>query len=277
MQMLRIVLWSLVSLLGACASSGAAPGRAAMPDAAMAQPSQESGDYVSLDDVTNGLVNNASRSGAFFNDGSGEDLRESAFDAGTWGKRVDRDDPAPPRKERMLIYSGELSVEVPRAEDAGKQFLAMVEQWGGYLQSQSGTAWTVRVPAAHFDEAFAAVRAAGRVLAENRRANDVTEEFVDLGIRVDNARKSRDRLLAILEKADQVEDILKIEKELRRLTEEIERMEGRLKFLKDQVAMSTLRAEFRSVQQAPPRKRQRRWSRFGWVNRVGANAVMEGF
>jgi hypothetical protein len=178
---------------------------------------------------------------------------------------------------RMLIHSGELLVEVPRAEEAGKEFLAKVEGWGGYLQSQTGTAWTVRVPAARFDAAYEAAQEAGRVIAKRRRANDVSEEFVDLGIRLDNARKSRSRLLEILDKAEKVEDILKIETELRRLTGEIERMEGRMKFLRDQVAMSTLRAEFRSVQQAPVAGRQRHWSRFGWINRVGAAAVMEAF
>ena len=177
----------------------------------------------------------------------------------------------------MLIYSGDLRVEVSRAEDAGEEFLAKVEAWGGYLQSQAGTALTVRVPATRFDEAFELARSAGRVLAENRRASDVTEEYVDLGIRADNARKSRARLLEILEKADKVEDILKIEAELRRLTEELERMEGRLKFLADQVAMSTLTADFRAAAQTAPPVRKRRWSRFGWVNQVGAQALMEAF
>jgi len=265
----------ILSLLGACATSGSA-----LPPPEMSEDGSwgNKGTVVPLDDVTNGLQGNPSY-GAFFNDGDGGDAMARTENVFAVGRESAGEGVAThaPRRDRMLIHTGELSVEVPRAEEAGKQFLAQVEAWGGYLQSQSGTTLTVRVPAERFEEAFAAVRAAGRVLSEKRRANDVTEEFVDLGIRVDNARKSRDRLLQILEKAEQVEDILKIERELRRLTEEIERMEGRLKYLRDQVAMSTLRASFRSVRQAPPPKRQRRWSRFGWINRVGANAVMGAF
>lgn len=250
----------------------------------------------SLDDVTNGLANNASRgaannpmAGAFFNDGGNGDFRGRTenylgeavdFDAegaGSGSSKPASEPAAKPSKARMLIYSGQVRVEVARAEDAAKAFLAKVEAWGGFLQQQAGTTVTVRIPAEHFDEAFAAVTAAGRVLSESRKARDVTEEFVDLGIRVDNARRSRDRLVEILKVAKEVEDILRVEKELRRLTEEIERMEGRLKFLRDQVAMSTLRAEFQSVAEPPKVRRQRKWSRFGWINKVGANAVMEGF
>ena len=64
----------------------------------------------------------------------------------------------------------------------------------------------MRVPAKHFDAAFAAVRDAGRVLSESRQANDVTEEFVDVGIRGDNARRSRERLPEVLKLAKKVED-----------------------------------------------------------------------
>ena len=109
----------------------------------------------------------------------------------------------------------------------------------------------------------------------SRQAEDVTEEFVYLGIRIDNARKSRDRLLAVLQKADKVEDILKVEAELRRLTEEIERMEGRTKFLADQVALSTLSATFQAMADAPVKKGARQPSRFPWINRIGAERVVE--
>ena len=128
---------------------------------------------------------------------------------------------AAPAAERMLVYRGAMRVEVARPEDAGRDFLAKVRAWGGYLQNQQGATLTVRLPATKFEEALAELRALGRVLDESRSADDVTEEFVDLGIRLDTARKARDRLLEILAKAEKVEDILKVEAELRRLTEEM--------------------------------------------------------
>lgn len=225
------------------------------------------GSFVDMDD--DGLpdqVRTASGgSGAAFVDSNGDGLPDELAGG----------EPQP--KRRLLIYSGSIAVEVARADEACKSFLAMAEGLGGFLQNQTGTTMILRVPAKSFDELFAAARESGRVLSETRSANDVTEEFVDLGIRVDNARRARERLLEVLKLAKEVEDILKVEKELRRVTEEIERMEGRLKFLRDQVAMSTLEVAFRSAQAAPQAKRSARRSRFYWVQRVGAAAVMEGF
>ncbi len=272
--------WLLTSLVFATASCGTAGyaatnARLAAPADGITASPQPQPDVRFA--ATEGVAVAGGLSGKFFSDNQDGDVRARTEQLFSYATAGDPGGDAPRRRDRMRVYSGELRVEVPRAEDAGREFLAKIESWGGYLQSQTGTALTVRVPAAHFDEAFEVARSAGRVLAENRRAADVTEEYVDLGIRADNARKSRTRLLAILEKAEKVEDILKIESELRRLTEELERMEGRLKFLADQVAMSTLTAEFRSLEQAPPPVRKRRWSRFGWINRVGANTLMEAF
>lgn len=186
---------------------------------------------------------------------------------------------APAAVARLLIQRGQVQVEVVRPEDSAREFLAKVKAAGGYLQQQAGAVLTVRLPAAEFDAMFTAVKAMGRVLAEQRQAEDVTEEFVDLGIRIDNARKARDRLLEILQKAEKVEDILKVEAEVRRLTDEIERMEGRKKLLADQVAMATLQATFvAKVEPAPPPppKRSRQLSPFDWINETGPETLLEG-
>jgi Domain of unknown function (DUF4349) len=180
--------------------------------------------------------------------------------------------------ERMLIHRGELGIEVARPAEAIKTFLARIKELGGHLAKQQSLTLIVRVPAQHFDAAFATASAMGRVLLESREANDVTEEFVDLGIRLDTARKARDRLLEVLQKAERIEDILKVEAELRRLTEEIERLEGRRKFLADQVAMATLSVTFQAPTAPPLQKRQvRHGSRFGWINLIGAEPLMEQF
>ncbi|HZN39063.1 MAG TPA: DUF4349 domain-containing protein [Planctomycetota bacterium] len=227
------------------------------------------GTSTTLDEVTNGLVASpkpAPTMNAFEAEGGETSLPvPSAL--------------SPPRElpERMLVHRGELRVEVARPEESMTSFRDQVVAWGGHLQSQTDHTLVVRVPVQHFEAAFAWVKQAGRVLFESRQAADVTEEFVDLGIRLDNARKARDRLLEVLQKADKVEDILKVEAELRRLTEEIERMEGRKKFLADQVALSTLSATFQALADAPVKKGARQPSRFPWINRIGAERVVEDF
>ena len=223
------------------------------------------------DDVTSGLVNNtaaASPAPSRNND------RFDDFGSTKGGPR----EPAAAAPERLLIQRGSMRLEVVRPEDSAREFLAEVKALGGYLQSQTGTSLTVRLPAVSFDEVFLLLRGKGRVLDEKREASDVTEEFVDLGIRIDTARKARERLLEVLQKAEKVEDILKVEAELRRLTEEIERMEGRKKFLADQVAMATLAVAFvAKVEAAPPqpKRRERVRSQFDWINRVGPESLLE--
>lgn len=264
--------WLLLCLpLVACAGASArAPARERMA------PGLTAG----RDDVANGLVGSPDPAGnppaggftsfgasAFSNDGKADDVRA----------RTENHLANPPAGERLLTYRGEIRVEVARPEEALARFLTQVKEWGGYLQNQVGTTVVVRIHSKQFEPAFVFLRGTGRVLAETRHADDVTEEFTDLGIRIENARKSLDRLREILQKADKVEDILKVEEQMRRLTEEIERMEGRRKLLADQVAMSTLQAEFQAVAAAPPVRRSRVPSRFAWINQIGAERVAEDF
>lgn len=253
------------------------------------------GELAGFDDVTNGLASHRSgtsdpaqnpRAGTFFDDGGDGDVMartENAFTANRTAAWTGSEPPTPPSAaepapaqpvQRLLIQKGDVKVEVARPDDVAREFQAKVQAWGGFLQQQSGTSLVLRLPAAKFEDAFTAAKALGRVLAESRSADDVTEEFVDLGIRLDNAKKSRDRLLEILQKAEKIEDILRVETELRRLTEEIERMEGRSKFLRDQVAMATLRVTLQATSQPPPPKRSRQRSRFDWINRVGAEQML---
>ncbi|MBK8095820.1 MAG: DUF4349 domain-containing protein [Planctomycetes bacterium] len=239
-----------------------------------------------FDDSTNGLVDHAEpaanpQAGAFFNDGDDKDIRgrsENLFrdtdDDGLPDQRVQD-----PQSQRLLIQTASMSLEVARPEAAIADFVARAQAAGGYLTAQQQTQVTVRVPAAKFETLLSDLRAAGRVLSESRQAQDVTKQYFDLGLRLDSAKRARERLLALLEKANNVKDMLEIEAQVRRLIEEIERMEGEQRFLADQVAMSTIAATFRSTVAAPPpsKPRRREPSRFDWLEHIGAERVMEGF
>jgi hypothetical protein len=99
----------------------------------------------------------------------------------------------------------------------------------------------VRVPADRFDALVGGLAPLGRVETVNVHAEDVGEEFVDVSARAANARRLEARLVALLERgAPRLSDVLQVERELARVREEIERMEGRLRFLRARAAMSTL-------------------------------------
>ena len=81
----------------------------------------------------------------------------------------------------------------------------------------------------------------GRLQFVNVGAQDVSEEFVDLTARVANGQRLEDRLVELLRtRTGKLQDVLTVERELARIREEIERMEGRLRFLKTSAQLSTL-------------------------------------
>jgi uncharacterized membrane protein YccC len=176
-----------------------------------------------------------------------------------------------------MVYTADYEVLAPNPEDAVTAFLRKVESLGGYLENRANERVTVRVPAARFSELVAAVPSFGVVVKESLQALDVTREHRDLNLRIETAEKARQRLAAILERADRVEDILRIEQELRRLTEEIERLKGELRYLSDRIAYSTFAVLFRSTApEARPLPRRAR-SRFAWINEIGVERVLADF
>jgi hypothetical protein len=67
-----------------------------------------------------------------------------------------------------------------------------------------------------------------------------------LNIRLQNAEQARDKMMALLDKAETVEDTLKIEKELERITETIELLKGKISYLQNKISFSTLTVQFNS-------------------------------
>ncbi len=187
------------------------------------------------------------------------------------------DNRLPAFKARKMIYSAALQVRVSSIPDAVKRFLDRVEQLEGYLARRNNSTLTCRVPVKNFQTLIEEVKHYGTVLQESMQAQDVTKKHMDLSIRLENAEKARQRLLKLIDKATKVEDILKIEEQLTRLTETIERIKGELKYLNEQVAFSMVKVGFQSVAPAvrPSKKRSR--SRFAWINQVGIEQVLRRF
>jgi len=96
----------------------------------------------------------------------------------------------------------------------------------------------------------------GDVLHRNVVAEDVSEEFHDLQIQLRNLQAMRERLVVLLGKANKVEEAIAVERELGRVAGEIDRIQGRLKFLADRAALSTITVRFEprapeSIQKGP--------------------------
>lgn len=187
---------------------------------------------------------------------------ERAADAGSIGTGTALDQSAPPAQTPapapvsdtlagpMLIRTGDASVEVDSLEPAVAALRALAAQAGGFVANTAFSGGRdqvreatlqLRIPAARFDEAHGALAVLGRVEWSNVMAQDVGEEYVDLTARAANARRLEDRLVELLaRRTGKLDDVLAVERELARVREEIERHEGRLRFLRTRVATSTL-------------------------------------
>lgn len=167
---------------------------------------------------------------------------------------------------RVIIYHGELTVvvaDIARSLDAVRH---AAEALGGYMQALDASSITVRVPASRFDEAVTAASRLGEVTSKGIRADDVTEEMRDLDIRLANARRVHERLTALLGQSQKMEDTLKIEAELMRLTELIELIEGRRRYLQTHAELATLKVALNSP---VPQDRRAGGLPFPWLAELG--------
>jgi hypothetical protein len=144
----------------------------------------------------------------------------------------------------LLIYTAQITMAVFEVNESLSKVEAIAKDLGGFLARRDDRAITIRVPVARFDEALRRIEEAGDMLHRNVAVEDVTEEYLDLEIRLRNARAVRDRLEKLLEKAATVEESVLLEKELGRVAGEIERLEGRMKYLRDRAAFSTITVTF---------------------------------
>ena len=152
---------------------------------------------------------------------------------------------------RKIVYTGKLTVvvgDVGRSVTAAK---ALAAKTGGYVQRMTNDAIVIRVPAAKFDQALAAIEAMGPVTRKNIQALDVTDRYVDLEIRLKNAKAMLAKLTELLAKAKATKDALAVEREMARVRERIERLTGQVKSLANRVAYATLSIRFTPMQRAP--------------------------
>lgn len=149
----------------------------------------------------------------------------------------------PNRDPSMIVYTARVTMAVYQVDQGLAAVEKIARDQGGFLALKRDREITVRVPRQRFDVTLAAIDKLGDVLHRDVEAQDVTDEFVDLEIRIKNAHAMQTRLKALLEKAP-VKEALEIEKELHRVTEDLERLEGRLKLLRDKIAYSTITVAF---------------------------------
>lgn len=156
---------------------------------------------------------------------------------------------AEPPNQQQLIKTGNVSIKTSDINRCKKSIDSLVHQFNGYYQRErfnNGTEedefrLSVRVQAAYFDRFLNALESGpDEMVNKEINTEDVSEEYVDLKMRLNNRKLYLKRYQEILSRAAQVKDLMTIEENIRNLQEEIESAEGRLRYLSNQVAYSTL-------------------------------------
>ncbi|MCE5326168.1 MAG: DUF4349 domain-containing protein [Planctomycetaceae bacterium] len=152
---------------------------------------------------------------------------------------------------RRIIYSAQFAIVAPDVAAALNKAKAMAAASGGYMQQMTSDTIVMRIPAERFDPFIAELAALGTVTRKNIEAADVTEQYADLELRLRSAKAMHDKLMSLLDKAAGVKDTLAVETEIGRVREEVERLEGLLNRLRNQVSYSTISVSFTAAALAP--------------------------
>lgn len=146
--------------------------------------------------------------------------------------------------ERKLIRTGTLNLEVSSLEDGADAVAAWVLKYNGYVsnsnQYSNSSYFVVRIPAEKFDDAMNSFAGLGKVQSRSVQAEDVTDSYYDLKTRLETKKLLREKYNQYLKKAENVTDLMEIERNLNDVISEIESMEGRLKLLTNQIDYSTI-------------------------------------
>ncbi len=151
--------------------------------------------------------------------------------------------------DQKIIRNGNMTIKVDDALKTKASLDAILAKHNAYTGNEqydntdynSSYHIQIRVPADKLDALVADLETLdGLVTFKSINATDVTEEFIDLETRLTNKRAYLEQYRQLLKSAKSVEDILKVREQIRVLEEEIESAEGRLKYLRSQIALSTL-------------------------------------
>ncbi len=163
---------------------------------------------------------------------------------------------------RKIIYTANLRVVVEDFAGVPRDVQSLVDQHGGFVaqsnvgsmqgRSRSGS-WTIRIPVDQYQTFLTASSEIGQTESLSQDADDVSEEFFDAKARVNNKKKLEARIVKLLEKSDhKIQHVIEVERELGRVRQEIERIEGRIRYLTDRTSLTTINLKIREQRNHVP-------------------------
>ena len=176
-------------------------------------------------------------------------------------KQADQSQSMAEAMNRKIIRNADLTIEVAAPTDAQRKIISIAESLGGFVvtseskQRESGDPakqelevnLVVRIPALQFGSALDQIRGTGnRVIQEKITGQDVTEEFIDLEARIKTQKALELQFLEIMKQANKVADALEVQRQIADVRTEIEKLDGRKRFLENRASLSTITISLKS-------------------------------
>ena len=169
-------------------------------------------------------------------------------------------------QERKIIQNADFSLETLDYEQTLESIQTLVENCGGYVESSQTTgngatedyyrarwaSFTVRIPAEGLQDFAGALEECGSVTNSNYYTNEVTDYYYDTEAHLNSLQLQEERLLEILSKAEQLSEVIELENTLANVRYQIESLQGTLRRLDSQVAMSTVNIAVQEVYEYSP-------------------------
>lgn len=150
---------------------------------------------------------------------------------------------------RYVILNARLTLEIEDIEEATKEIQTAVKQLGGYVASleiydlsreRRAGQMSIRIPQDKYAYALEILDGLGKTKNISENTSDVTMHYIDLEARITNLEAQEKRMRELLDRAENMEDILQIEKEMGRIRSDLESMTAEFKHLQERVNYSTI-------------------------------------
>jgi hypothetical protein len=287
-----LLLLAFVHLLAGCASRHAAPTSAPYDYAAEEPPAPVPVDASASGETATAIAGPTSAASSSDVAAVVEREAPTAVLAAPAVAASSKSNVAPPDEDHedaidgLIVFTGTLTLLVEGGTTAATTEAAIERAVaaGGYVAQQSDTTVQLRVPSRRFRSVMKGLGELGEVQTRSVTSLDVSEEFHDLQVRLANLKATRERIGKLMASAKDLAEVLTIEKELERVTAEIDRIEGRLRVLATQVAFSTITlsiSERATVVEAPievpqalPVPARTLPSSVKWIERVDVHRLM---
>lgn len=188
--------------------------------------------------------------------------------------------------QRKIIYTADVDLVVEDFDAIPSEVKKLADRFGGYIAGSnvSGSPgsprsgeWTIRVPVERFDEFLAAAQQLGEVRSVRTNSQDVSEEYYDIESRLRNKKLAEQRLLKHLtDSTQELKDTLEVERELSRVREQIEQMEGRLKRLENLTSLTTVNLNVEEIKDYVPEEMASYGTRLRRSFSASTNNLWEG-